>query len=139
MKFELFDNLDDKNQTGEWKSKKGSDKLLVRDATAVTLRDGEHARQMIAKAQEAGHYAPMGKNPKSSRGHTMYVLNVIPNKNGSTNIDPATFIFADLAGSEGLTTLTKKQKQKKKPFHCEKRKVGVLTMVFPVFSQLFVN
>ena len=48
------------------------------------LKDGEHGRQVIEKAQSAGHYAPTGKNPVSSRGHCMFLVKVIPKSEGTT-------------------------------------------------------
>jgi len=107
MKIELFDLLHDKNQTGaDWDIKKGSTTLTVKQATTIKLRDGEHGRQVIEKAQSAGHYAPTGKNPFSSRGHCMFLVKVIPEAVGTSITDPSTFVFVDLAGSEGETALT---------------------------------
>ena len=56
----------------------------MKQATKIMLKDGEHGRQVIEKAQSAGHYAPTGKNPFSSRGHCMFLVNVIPKSEGTT-------------------------------------------------------
>merc|ERR1712113_570681 len=69
-----------------------------------TIDDGFTA---VDKAHDASHFAKTGKNPESSRGHTVYVLKLkIVSPQGS-DYDPiqTEFVVVDLAGSEGGSTL----------------------------------
>jgi len=106
MKIEIYDLLKESNQVEDWNKRKGSTTLENKKAIHTKLRDGEHGRELILAAQKAGHYAPTGKNPESSRGHCCFMLRTIPDKDAEELVDPSTFVFVDLAGSEGETALT---------------------------------
>lgn len=106
MKIELFDLFLKHNQNEDWSKKKGSTTLDVGKCTRIKLKDYSHGHAKVVEAQTASHVAPTGKNPESSRGHTMYLVKVTQKVSGTEIIDPATFVFVDLAGSEGETALT---------------------------------
>jgi len=106
MKIEIYDLLDKKNDVEDWNKKKGSTTLEVKKLKKIKVKDYLHGHGEIVRAQGNGHTAPTGKNPESSRGHTMYLIKVFPKPQGTEIIDPSTFVFVDLAGSEGETALT---------------------------------
>lgn len=107
MKIEIFDLLAKVNDAKDWSAKKGSTTMEVKKLTKVKVKDYMHGYKTILQAQGNGHTAPTGKNPESSRGHTMYLVKIFPEqKNATEIIDPSTFVFVDLAGSEGETALT---------------------------------
>merc|ERR1711879_573488 len=63
--------------------------------------------RLVDFAHDNSHFAKTGKNPESSRGHTVYVLILkIKNPQGD-DYDPVQteFVVVDLAGSEGGSTL----------------------------------
>jgi len=57
--------------------------------------------ELVHYAQQASHFAPTGKNSHSSRGHLVFVVDVV-------NVDGlrAHLVLCDLAGSEGESALT---------------------------------
>lgn len=106
MKIELYDLLQDVNDNEDWTKKKGSTTLQVPKLKKVHLKEYSTAHDLVVKGQHNSHVAATGKNPESSRGHTMYLFKVTQKCQGNEMIDPATFVFVDLAGSEGDTALT---------------------------------
>jgi len=108
QKIEIFDLLAPKNQGVEWKDMKGSTTLDVNGAIHIKIPNPKVAYNNIVAAQQACHLAPTGKNPESSRGHCFYLIKCYPkqDEDAVTIIPPATFVFIDLAGSEGETALT---------------------------------
>merc|ERR1719403_391562 len=67
----------------------------------------EDSFNLVEEAHDASHFAKTGKNPESSRGHTVYVILVaMTNPQGSDYQNLKTeFVVVDLAGSEGGSTL----------------------------------
>jgi hypothetical protein len=73
-KLEVFDLLDAQNQLNinNW-----SDKQSIMDLNSIikqSISDSNNIRDIIFKAQSAAHYAPTGKNPQSSRGHVIFII-----------------------------------------------------------------
>eukprot|EP00490_Sorites_sp_Unknown_P001772 CAMPEP_0114655700 /NCGR_PEP_ID=MMETSP0191-20121206/11316_1 /TAXON_ID=126664 /ORGANISM="Sorites sp." /LENGTH=286 /DNA_ID=CAMNT_0001871597 /DNA_START=40 /DNA_END=901 /DNA_ORIENTATION=- len=119
-KIELFDLFYPHNQTPDWNEKKGSGGLELAKAHRVEIPDADVAHAKIIYAHAASHFAPTGKNPESSRGHTCYIASVYLKDNDNTNsfmkkmnIESGDdspllthFIIVDLAGSEGESAIT---------------------------------
>jgi hypothetical protein len=116
-KIAIFDNLHKKNTTKpgtplgdaeDWANKTGTTTLEMKDCTVVHVTDHIAGVKEVERAQRNSHIAPTGKNPESSRGHCMYLMTVVPceDEDADEIPDPATFVFIDLAGSEGETALT---------------------------------
>ena len=101
-KVEMFDLFDQKNATpsNKWHLKKGK-RNITDEATIKHELKADNINKMICLAQKSAHYAPTGKNPQSSRGHTMYLV-TLKFKDGRV----PHFICCDLAGSEGATAIT---------------------------------
>merc|ERR1719499_831564 len=74
-----------------------------------TMESVADAFKLIEEAHDASHFAKTGKNPESSRGHTVYILFIkIQNPQGEDYSPVKTeFVVVDLAGSEGGSTLDK--------------------------------
>jgi len=126
-KIELFDLCGEHNlQTQEWKSKEGSTMLdMKKSLHKLPVEKYEQALDIVERIHLASHFAPTGKNPKSSRGHVAFIVHVTLQEkkddtnttNENTNIDgdetmltapvetEAHYIVLDLAGSEGDTAL----------------------------------
>jgi len=91
-----------------WDDKFG--KTIVDTMNAGGIKDVETVEdgfRLVDEAHDASHFAKTGKNPESSRGHTVYILYVdIVNPQGA-DFNPllTQFICVDLAGSEGSSTL----------------------------------
>jgi len=111
-----------KNKQAEYKwiqKKSGAAKLLWKSKSGRTgfdtMNEGEVREintvadgfRLVDEAHDASHFAKTGKNPESSRGHTVYIVKVkIENPQGEDFSPIATeFIVVDLAGSEGGSTL----------------------------------
>merc|ERR1712098_536766 len=138
-KILLYDLLDSVNQkTRDWDKKKGSSSLEVKNCKKVMIKDGKHGRGVILKAQKSAHTALTGKNPESSRGHTMFLLKVIPKStaNSSEMMPPSTFVFADLAGSEGETAL-KGGKLSKAEMNLRRMEGGVINSGLSALQSIF--
>jgi len=76
----------------------------VRDIDSI-----EDAFKLIEEAHDASHFAKTGKNPESSRGHTVYIVLVQMKNPKGADYSPikTEFVVVDLAGSEGGSTLEK--------------------------------
>jgi len=116
-KIAIYDNLHKKNNTAhgtplgdqeDWAKKQGTTTLEMKDCVVIEVTDAIQGVKQVERAQRNSHIAPTGKNPESSRGHCMYLMTVIPDidEDADEVPDPATFVFIDLAGSEGETALT---------------------------------
>jgi len=107
-KIEFFDLLQPFNNDVPWDKMKGSTNLEVKKAIHIKIMNTKMAYENIVRAQNSGHVAPTGKNPESSRGHTFYMIKCTPQQDEDAVliVPPATFVFIDLAGSEGETALT---------------------------------
>ena len=96
----MFDLFDEKNIC-DWAKKTGerdiSDDTRIKKEVTKTTDVGK----LITQAQSAAHYAPTGKNPQSSRGHTAFIIEV-----QMTDGHRCDFVCLDLAGSEGITAIT---------------------------------
>eukprot|EP00494_Astrolonche_serrata_P003399 UN03405 len=68
---------------------------MIRDINSV--QDGFN---LVDEAHDASHFAKTGKNPESSRGHTVYILKLkIKNPKGEDFGPLSTeFVVVDLAG-----------------------------------------
>ena len=107
------------NMVEEWDKKVGSTTLKTKNATKILLNN-DNIISVIKKLHDASHFAPTGKNPESSRGHTCYIASVYLKDNDTTNsfmkkmnIESGDdspllthFIIVDLAGSEGESAIT---------------------------------
>ena len=63
--FDLFDRV---NRTPS--AARFPDKAMVRK----DIDAGTDVNALIRRAQSAAHYAPTGKNPRSSRGHIVFIV-----------------------------------------------------------------
>merc|ERR1712066_66318 len=80
-----------------------------------TMNQGERRKvntsddgfRLVDEAHDASHFAKTGKNPESSRGHTVYIVKVSMKNPQGENFTPISteFVVVDLAGSEGGSTL----------------------------------
>lgn len=91
-----------------WKtkySKTGTDTFT--EGIVHDINDIDDAFIEVEKAHDASHFAKTGKNPESSRGHTVYIVKLkITNPQGADYTPLTTeFVVVDLAGSEGGNTL----------------------------------
>ncbi|ETO24467.1 hypothetical protein RFI_12690, partial [Reticulomyxa filosa] len=120
-KIELFDLCDEHNsQTEEWKNKQGNTMLdMKKSVQRITLENYKQALDTIQKIHLASHFAPTGKNPKSSRGHVAFIVRVTMEEEPTQGLRTAGehdirtdmereahYIVLDLAGSEGESALT---------------------------------
>jgi len=91
-----------------WASKKGKTGFdTMKEGNERIIKDVEDGFRLVDEAHDASHFAKTGKNPESSRGHTVYILILkIKNPEGD-DYDPVQteFVVVDLAGSEGGSTL----------------------------------
>jgi len=87
------------------KSRTGFDTMKEGEIRDIDTVDDSFT--MVEKAHDASHFAKTGKNPESSRGHTVYIVKLkITNPQGADYTPVSTeFIAVDLAGSEGGNTL----------------------------------
>jgi len=106
-KIRLFDLLSDENHTGNWSEKVGNSRLQIEGDQVSTkvVKTKDDCYEIIRLAQEASHFAPTGKNPESSRGHIVFVIDVKGENSDNEEIS-SSMVFADLAGSEGDSALT---------------------------------
>jgi len=91
-----------------WSTKKGRTGFnTLKEGIFKDIDTVEDGFRLVDEAHDASHFAKTGKNPESSRGHTVYILWIkIVNPQGE-DYSPITtqFIVVDLAGSEGGNTL----------------------------------
>merc|ERR1719373_59243 len=109
----MFDLLDARNQ-GAWNEKVGKNMFNFEKIHTRVITNYEEAYEAVKFAQSCSHYAPTGKNPDSSRGHMVFIIDVEidavdPELEGIalSNSDKrhASLLFCDLAGSEGESAL----------------------------------
>lgn len=98
-KVEMFDLFNRENINDDWDEKQGKSTLTAE--TVVRNEINGNILELIDLAQSAAHYAPTGKNPHSSRGHTAFVIEVTMSDGHRCD-----FVCLDLAGSEGMTAIT---------------------------------
>jgi len=99
----LYDLLS-KKTTGSWEQKKGSATMDLRKLHIRVVKSKEEIDDLIAEAHANSHFAPTGKNPESSRGHTAFIIAVT--KEQEMSMRTSFFVICDLAGSEGESSLT---------------------------------
>jgi len=91
-----------------WGSKKGRTGInTMKEGNFEIINTVDDGFRLVDFAHDNSHFAMTGKNPESSRGHTVYVLILkIKNPQGD-DYDPVQteFVVVDLAGSEGGSTL----------------------------------
>jgi len=91
-----------------WGSKKGRTGInTMKEGNFEMINNVDDGFRLVDFAHDNSHFAKTGKNPESSRGHTVYVLILkIKNPQGE-DYDPVQteFVVVDLAGSEGGSTL----------------------------------
>ncbi|ETO20860.1 Kinesin motor domain containing protein, partial [Reticulomyxa filosa] len=125
-KIELFDLCDKQNlKTEAWKNKQGSTMLdMKRSIQRLPLQNYKQALEIVHQIHLSSHFAPTGKNPKSSRGHVAFILHVTTQEEEEEEAEDGTrkvatrnnikgklerqahYIVLDLAGSEGESALT---------------------------------
>jgi len=110
QKVPLFDLLQKEKlhkswQKEKWVQKKG-DLSDPERACRITLESPEQVFELVTRAFNSSHVAPTGKNPQSSRGHTVYIAHVKHVAEDGFSEQKCKFVFCDLAGSEGESALT---------------------------------
>ena len=91
----------DNELAADWSQKIGRFEISDTDLVKKEITADTDVDALIERAQSAGHYAPTGKNPQSSRGHTAFIVEVHL-KDGKL----CKLLALDLAGSEGITAIT---------------------------------
>jgi len=111
-KIRIYDLLDPANDVDTWEQKAGKSTFNFRSVTCREVSTFEEACDAVKFAQANSHYAPTGKNPESSRGHIVFVVDVVSkatNADMPAGLDECTrraaLLFCDLAGSEGESAL----------------------------------
>lgn len=109
-KVPLFDLLGPQASDPDWQKKKWKmGKGHITDSTKATtqpIRDESDVFTLVQRAYMASHFAPTGKNPQSSRGHTVYIAHIRHVAEDGFSERKCQMLFADLAGSEGESALT---------------------------------
>lgn len=91
-----------------WPSKKGRTGInTLKEGIFKDIDTVEDGFRLVDEAHDASHFAKTGKNPESSRGHTVYILFINMVNPQGEDYSPITtqFVVVDLAGSEGGNTL----------------------------------
>jgi len=90
----------------------------LKKATYYEVGFLQEATDLLEKGKKKLHIFPTGKNPTSSRGHTIYILKV----------DDVPLIIVDLAGSEGETAFDQDfcKRSLKKDVNRRKREASVI-------------
>lgn len=91
-----------------WATKKGRTGYnTFKEGILKDIDTVEDGFRLVDEAHDASHFAKTGKNPESSRGHTVYILFIKIVHPQGEDYSPITtqFIVVDLAGSEGGSTL----------------------------------
>ena len=106
-RIECFDLFDPENQSTHWSKKVGNTMMNVEKVSSVSIKDSKDAIEKTKLAQKASHFAPTGKNPDSSRGHTVFIATITmkPLTNEDDSFRTAHFVIVDCAGSEGESAL----------------------------------
>jgi len=115
-KIPIYDLLDPLNETEAWDEKVGKTTYNFTNTTSRVITSNIEAIEAVRFAQKNSHYAPTGKNAESSRGHVVFVVDILSKgESGSATADittrMASLVFCDLAGSEGETALGPEFKQ----------------------------
>ena len=100
--FDLMDVQNTKNQ--KWQNKReidGRRNDLHLQFMQKEIKNNQQCIDIVTEAQNASHFAPTGKNPQSSRGHIVFLVEI-----QRTNAIISNFVAVDLAGSEGESALT---------------------------------
>eukprot|EP01083_Nonionella_stella_P090416 252600_1 len=101
-KMDMFDLFDASNANeGDWSKKQGEREITDDEIIKKEITRNTDVNALISLAQSAAHYAPTGKNPQSSRGHTAFIIEI-----GMSDGHRCDFVCLDLAGSEGITAIT---------------------------------
>eukprot|EP00494_Astrolonche_serrata_P031310 UN31579 len=141
-KILLFDLLDPKNSTGVWSKKSGNPSLEIQSkkTTQKILKTPDECFKTVQAAQEASHFAPTGKNPESSRGHIVFVIDVQGTNDKHETIN-SSLVFADLAGSEGDSALTEEfiKSVSQETLLARKLEGGVINMGLSDLQMIFRN
>jgi len=93
-----------------WASKVGGTGTdTMNEGYTRNVENLDDAFKLVEEAHDSSHFAKTGKNPESSRGHTVYIIVLqIKNPKGEDYSPVQTeFVCVDLAGSEGGSTLLK--------------------------------
>jgi len=125
-----------------WDKMTGSTNFDMKTITKIPIKDYLSGHDIIVAGTMRVHFAPTGKNPDSSRGHTVILINVQPiSEDEFEVIPPSTFIFNDLAGSEGDTALTAKFVASHPPDVVLKRKLeaGVINTGLIQLKRIFID
>jgi len=91
-----------------WKSKKGRTGIdTMNEGHSIEIKTIDDGFKYVEMAHDASHFARTGKNPESSRGHTVYILFLKVQHPDGEDFEPlqTEFVVVDLAGSEGGSTL----------------------------------
>ena len=79
-KLEMYDLFDAANMGSSaanlWYQKSGRFEVTEEGMIRKTIGKATDIDALILLAQSAAHYAPTGKNPHSSRGHTAFIVTV---------------------------------------------------------------
>ena len=76
-KIELFDLFNTTNKDPlNWRSKVGITSFDPNKLVSHKVSSLKECQTKIIEAQQASHFAPTGKNPESSRGHTVFVATI---------------------------------------------------------------
>jgi len=125
-----------------WDKMTGSTNFDMSTLTKVPIVDYLSGHDIIVSGTRRTHVAPTGQNPDSSRGHTVILIGVKPaSANAFDTIPASTFIFTDLAGSEGDTALTPKFIATTPPDVVLKRKLeaGVINTGLIQLKRMFLD
>jgi len=145
--YDLFSPKNHENITGthedldeeRWKNMTGTVNFDMKKLTRMKFVDVMDGARLVIEGNSRNHFAPTGKNPDSSRGHTVLLINVKPPQDGAVIIDESRFIFNDCAGSEGDTALTPKYVAAHSPDTVLKRKLegGVINTGLLQLKRIF--
>jgi len=140
-KVEIFDLFSKESSPPAWEEKKGNTQIEPKRCQSRVLTDPASCFKLIEEAHAASHFAPTGKNPESSRGHTVFIVRVSKDE-GNDMIRKSHFICADLAGSEGESAITPAFVKKSNPAMVMVRRLEAgcinvgLTQLSIVFDEL---
>ena len=112
--YDLFDLSDRTQNESTWLRRMNNTaaSLKVVDATDTAAKDA------ISRL----HYASMSKNERSSRGHSIFILNVYTDSVS----EPAQMLCIDLGGPEGVDVFSPRGDIDDKTFNLRKMEAGVI-------------